>query len=146
MELSSQVTTTLFYVDDDRDDLEFFQEAVDRIGESVTVFHLGDDMINAMHNPPPAPSIVFLDLNMPDKTGFDLLKEIKESTAFKGLPLIIYSTASDSNTVEKCRKMGASLYVRKPTSQAALQQAIRYVLSIDWNTFKPTAKNFLYQI
>ncbi|MBF6607930.1 MAG: response regulator [Flavobacterium sp.] len=134
---------TLFYVDDDRDDLEFFQQAVENLGERVALFHLADELIAAIRNPPPVPSMIFLDLNMPNKNGFDLMQEIKESEAFRDLPLVIYSTASDSHTVERCRLLGASLYIRKPTSIAALQQALRQVLQIDWTSFRPDAKNFV---
>ncbi len=143
MNSSPSHITSIFYVDDDRDDLDFFQEAVERLGERVALFHLADDLIEAMHNPPPQPSIVFLDLNMPNKNGFDLLQEIKASDAFQNLPLVVYSTASDTHTVQRCRKLGASLYIRKPTSIAALQQALRNVLAINWETFEPCEKNFV---
>ena len=137
--------TSIFYVDDDSDDLNFFQDAVDAINKNVRLFTMGDDMIKAMHNPPPAPSIVFLDLNMPTKSGFEIINEIKASGAFQGLPLIVYSTASDNYTVNKCRQLGACLYIVKPTSMAALKAALQKVLEIDWATFKPTPKNFLYR-
>lgn len=135
--------TSLFYVDDDQDDLEFFEEAVCKLGQGVMLFQGAEELLSVIKNPPPTPSMVFLDLNMPNKNGFEVLQEIKGSENFKNFPLIIYSTATDSNTVDRCRKLGASLYVRKPTSLPALQQVLRQVLSIDWENFKPDAKNFV---
>jgi CheY-like chemotaxis protein len=139
------MNTNLFYVDDDQDDLEFFQEAMESIGEQATLFTVGDDMIKAMHSPPPAPSVVFLDLNMPIKSGFELVEEIKASKAFSHLPLIIYSTANDQATIDRCNKLGASLYVPKPTSIKELQDVLKYIINIDWETWKPTPANFLYK-
>jgi CheY-like chemotaxis protein len=141
--MNSLQATSLFYVDDDPDDLEFFQEAVNAIGESVVLFSLADDMINAIKNPPPAPSIIFLDLNMPNKSGFEVIQEIKRSEAYKGLPLVVYSTASHDATVERCREMGANLYIRKPTSLTELKEAIKYVAGVDWKKLPPT--DFLYK-
>ncbi len=141
-DISNQLTS-LFYVDDDQDDREFFQDAVSRLGQEVLLFHMADDLLKAIVNPPKVPSIVFLDLNMPNKNGFEVLKEMKSLDTTNKLPIVIYSTATDSKTVEQCRKLGASLYVRKPSSLPALQQVLRQVLAIDFSSFKPDTKNFV---
>lgn len=133
---------SFFYVDDDTDDLEFFEEAVGQIGKSVRLFTNPEDVLAAVAQHAD-PLLLFLDLNMPHKNGFEVLKEIKESNSAQKFPVIIYSTASDSATVDRCRNLGASLYIRKPTSLAALQQVLRKVLLIDWETFKPDVKNFM---
>lgn len=134
---------SIFYVDDDQDDREFFQDAVNRLGQKVVLFHLADDMLDAISSSPPMPSIVFLDLNMPNKNGFEVLQQIKSSENVNHLPVVIYSTATDSKTVDECRKLGASLYIRKPSSLPALQQVLRQVLAIDFSTFKAGVKNFV---
>ena len=134
---------SLFYVDDDIDDLEFFQEAVESLGERVFVFHNANDALLAIKDSTSLPSMLFLDLNMPTKNGFEVLEELKSAKKINKFPIIIYSTASDSSTVDRCRKLGASLYIRKPTSLPALKQVLRNVLAIDWETFKPDVKNFV---
>jgi len=131
---------TIFYVDDDPDDLDFFQEAVDATGQHVTLFQLGDQMIHALKNPPPDPSLIFVDLNMPGKTGLDIIAEIKSSNALCNLPIIILSTASDSKTIDDCKAAGANFYIKKANSVAELRKSIEYVLSFDWiNTFPPSS-------
>lgn len=134
---------SLFYVDDDQDDREFFQHAFNRLGQKAMLFRIADDLLEAISNTPPLPSIIFLDLNMPNKNGIEVLKQIKLMDNIKELPIVIYSTASDTETVDLCRKLGASLYVRKPSSLPALQQVLRQVISIDFETFKPNAKTFV---
>lgn len=138
-------TTILFYVDDDSDDRMFFEEAIAEIGERVRVFELGDEMLNQMKNPPPKPSIIFLDLNMPGKNGFELLEEIRGSAVYKDLPLVVYSTTGDRNTVQKCLELGANYYITKVVSMASLKKAIETAIAIDWNTFKPDLNNFIYK-
>ena len=144
MTCAAEVTTTLFYVDDDPEDLIFFKTATEAIGEDVTLFSLGDEMIRAMQNPPPAPSIVFLDLNMPLRSGYDLLKELKSSFAFCNIPIVILSTACDRATIQKCRDLGASLYVTKPPSLKLLKKVLEGVVKIDWTNFNTNDQNFVF--
>ncbi|HEX9980979.1 MAG TPA: response regulator [Flavobacterium sp.] len=138
-----QRTTTLFYVDDDAEDLNFFKQATDAIGEPVSLFSLGEEMIYTLKNPPPFPSLVFLDLNMPQRSGYDILKELRQSPAFKDLPVIILSTAFDKATIRTCRELGASMYVPKPPSLKLLKKVIAEVVNIDWSTFTATDETFV---
>jgi DNA-binding NtrC family response regulator len=49
----------IFYVDDDRDDLDLFETVIEDMGDEVLLFELGSNLLKAMHNPPPQASIVF---------------------------------------------------------------------------------------
>lgn len=137
--------TTIFYADDDADDLEFFIDATEGLEENTSVFNLGDKMLKVMENPPPAPSIIFLDLNMPFKSGFDVLKEIKASPTYGNIPVVILTTSSNDADIAKSKSMGARLYIRKPTSSNDLKKAIHFVLNIDWNAFNPSDSEFIYK-
>ncbi|MFC4478672.1 response regulator [Flavobacterium chungangensis] len=141
----AEAYTTLFYADDDEDDRMFFEEVAQQIGESISLFELGDHMLLKLQNPPPSPSLIFLDLNMPIKDGFEVLAEIKASSSLKHVPVIILSTAGNAETVEKCFNLGASLYVRKTMSIADLKKAVEYVLSINWEKQHITMDSFLYK-
>ncbi len=68
-----------------------------------------------MKNPPPAPSLVFVDLNMPVKNGFDVNKDIRSSKNFKDIPIIVLSTSSDSASVSKSESLGANYCIQKPS-------------------------------
>ena len=128
--------TTIFYVDDDPDDLIFFQEALDETGKNVSLFNLGDNMLNAMRNPPPNPAMIFLDLNMPGKSGFDILAEIKSSEAFRDVPVIILSTSDDPETIAKSKRLGAQYYIPKSRSMKGLKKSIRHAVGMDWERFE----------
>jgi DNA-binding response OmpR family regulator len=138
------VKSTIFYVDDDKDDLEFFEEAVNDLNETVYVFEQGDKMLHVLNHPPPTPSIIFLDLNMPGKSGFDLLTEIQQSHTFSTIPVIILTTSGHPDDIAKSKTLGARLYIRKPPSITALRKAITYTIHINWDTFQPSAQEFLY--
>ena len=68
----------IFYTDDDPDDVDFFKDAIDAAGSEVNLVARfdGDDLLHLLDNPPPYPSMIFLDWNMPGKDGAYLLKEI----------------------------------------------------------------------
>ncbi|KQO28675.1 hypothetical protein ASF10_22900 [Flavobacterium sp. Leaf82] len=137
--------TTIFYVDDDEDDRLFFEEVTQQIGKDISLFELGDQMLLQLDNPPPHPSVIFLDLNMPIKDGFEVLQEIKSDSNLQDVPVIILSTTSNTETVERCFKLGASLYVKKSMSIEDLKKSLEFVLSIDWEQHTVTENNFVYK-
>jgi CheY-like chemotaxis protein len=145
MNVEVGVGCSLFYVDDDADDLMMFKEVAASIGESVCVFELADLMLHALHHTPPEPSIVFVDLNMPTKNGFDVVQEIRGAENLKHLPIVVYSTASNRSTIDKCRALGVNLYVTKPTTVNALRKTIKDVIAIDWQLHDPSSPQFIYK-
>lgn len=137
---------TIFYTDDDAEDLEFFTEVTSELGEHLNIVtqNNGKELLHDLENPPPNPHIVFLDLNMPGLSGFDVLTQLRSSDEYKNLPIVIFSTSRDEQTIEKSRKLGASFYVAKPNDFSLLKKTIQYALDINWATFKPTKENFVY--
>lgn len=136
----------IFYTDDDLEDIEFFREVAEEIdgGTIIHTYATGNKLLDALENPPPAPSLLFLDLNMPGLTGFDVLTKLRSSEAFKKLPIIIFSTSSDDKTIAITKKLGANFYVTKSSNFTVYRESIEYVLGIDWKTFIPTEENFVY--
>lgn len=137
---------TIFYTDDDREDLEFFKEIVDMIDESVDVVALRDGhaLMKALHNPPPTPHCVFLDINMPGMNGFETLRQVRNSEQHKELPIVMFSTSGDDTAIERSRELGANLYVQKSGIFEQLKRSIEHTLSINWATFKANDNNFVY--
>lgn len=137
---------TIFYADDDLEDLEFFTEVTNAIDRDITVVTLncGEKLIDALHNPPPSPQIIFLDLNMPGRNGFDVLQELKASDGLKEIPVIVFSTSFDEKSIAKSRELGANYYLPKLGSYESFKKSIEDTLRINWNTFEPTEHNFLY--
>lgn len=120
----------IFYADDD-DDLEFFKEVINDINATVSLFEEGNKMLDTLRNPPPKPSVIFLDLNMPVKSGFDILNEIKTTPAISDIPIVIFTTSVNPQDITRCKKMGATLYVQKPNTIAALKKVINFAISTD---------------
>jgi CheY-like chemotaxis protein len=137
---------TVFYTDDDQEDLDFFKEIIDIIDDKVLVITQNNagQLFKDLDNPPPTPHVVFLDINMPGINGFEVLKKLRATGPYKDLPIVMFSTSSDDATIKKSRELGASLYVPKSSIFENLRKSIEFVLNINWSTFIPTEKNFVY--
>jgi CheY-like chemotaxis protein len=138
----------IFYTDDDADDHELFSEVVGLLNKDYRVFGQtnGDQLLRLLKSPPPYPDVVFLDLNMPEKSGFDVLKEIRAVSKFKHLPVVIFSTSNSESTIRLCKTLGATMYVTKPESYPEMLKTIKSILSIDWSRFDPSSCKFVYTL
>lgn len=138
---------TIFYTDDDEDDLSIFADAVESLPKKIKLqtYTGGEKLLNAIYNPPPTPHVVFLDLNMPGKNGFDVLTELKGSEGKRDIPVIIFSTSNEPGIIEKCRVLGANLFITKPVLMKDIVKSINHALEIDWKQFNATDKTFVYK-
>lgn len=137
---------SIFYADDDADDQELFKEAIAGM-EGAFKVHLqnsADELINKLETLLSVPSLIFLDLNMPGKTGLEALREIRQSEKLKDLPVIILSTSDDVKDIDEAQKRGANFFITKPLSYRTYKKAIAYSLSINWDNFKANRQNFVY--
>ena len=62
----------------------------------------------------PSPDIVLLDLNLPKKTGIEVLTEIKSDDELKHIPVVILTTSKDEEDILKTYTQHANAYVTKP--------------------------------
>ena len=60
-----------------------------------------------------APNLVLLDLMIPKKSGFEVLKEIKSNEKWKNIPVIILSNLGQESDIKKGKEMGAAEYIIK---------------------------------
>jgi len=137
---------TIFYTDDDYDDLEFFKEIVSDINDTYEVVTQSDgfELLHALDNPPPNPYVVFLDINMPGINGLEILKRVRSTTEHQTLPIVMFSTSKDETIIEKTRLLGATYYMPKSGIFENLKKSIEHALSINWLAFTPTNDNFVY--
>jgi CheY-like chemotaxis protein len=132
----------VFYLDDDRDDIELFLEATESFDNvQVIVFTDSDTMLKNLNLVKKIPNAVFVDLNIPKKNGFEVIREIRVYDRFTDMPIVVLTTIGHNN-IEKSREAGANYFVIKPLSIPKLQKTLRYVFDLDFKTFKPTGDDF----
>jgi CheY-like chemotaxis protein len=141
----TQESITIFYTDDDRDDIAIFEDAVSEVGGEINLLTQsnGASLIHQLKNPPPVPTMVFLDWNMPGKNGDEVLIEIRATKSLHHIPVLVFSTSSSIENIEAARRLGANMYVTKPSSFNDIVQIIRDCVEIDWKNFSDPEK-FVY--
>lgn len=72
-------------------------------------------------------NVVILDINMPGRSGMDVLKEIK--SRYPSLPVVIFSMYPEDQFAVRAMKAGASAYLTKDISSRELEKAIKTILS-----------------
>lgn len=138
----------IILADDDRDDVYLFKSAINELALSVnlaTVYD-GDKLMKRLSQKTmELPDAIFLDLNMPLKSGHECLAEIKESEELYHLPVIIFSTSYQQNVVDNLYEGGAHYYIQKPSSFQSLQNVIKKALIlVTENTHsQPDKKDFV---
>jgi CheY-like chemotaxis protein len=139
----------ILLADDDPDDRMFFSDAVSAqpIKINLTTVKDGAKLIDHLSNPDVAlPDMLFLDLNMPFKNGFQCLTEIRSDGRLKNIFVVIYSTTSNPKEVDETFNMGANLFVHKPNTFTELKHILAKVLELDLKQYaKPEKKEFVLE-
>jgi len=126
----------ILLADDDEDDRLFFKDAFEEVKVQTKVEFVFDglQLMEHLHNPDTKlPDILFLDLNMPKKTGKECLIEIKKTDHLKNLIIAIYSTSSSDEDIEDTFIHGANIYIKKPSDFNALKKIINEVITLNWH-------------
>ena len=79
----------------------------------------------------PRPSLILLDLNMPRKDGREVLREMKNRSDLKRIPVVILTTSKADTDIEKMYELGANSFISKPIEFEALVKLMR-VLAQYW--------------
>jgi CheY-like chemotaxis protein len=127
--------TYVVLADDDEDDRLFFTEAFEelKIRTRVATYNDGVALMDALNNSDAAlPNILFLDLNMPKKSGLECLIELKKDKKFDNMAIAIYSTSSSEEDIENTFVNGANIYIKKPNDFSQLKKVLAQVVTTNW--------------
>ena len=69
--------------------------------------------------------LILLDLNLPDMTGIEILRQGKENKYLKSTPVVVLTTTDDSNEIKRCYELGCNVYITKPVNYESFANAIR---------------------
>ncbi len=140
-------TINILLADDDKDDCLLFQEAIEdlKLPAQLVTLHDGEQLIMYLESVSPIlPDLIFLDLNMPRKNGFECLTEIKTHAELHSIPVIIYSTFFDKEKAFLLKQAGARYYICKPANFNDLKTVIgRAIMLVKENNSQVFADNFL---
>lgn len=125
----------IFLAEDDIDDRLFFREAFTevRLKHKITEFEDGEKLTEYLADTgKPLPDIIFLDLNMPLKSGMECLQEIRANERLKNITVAIYSTSSSDDDIENTFVAGANVYIKKPNDFNDLVKVLNDITLVNW--------------
>ena len=127
----------ILLADDDTDDCLFFKKALKelQLNTNLTTVNDGEQLMEYLsENLNQLPDVLFLDLSMPRKTGFECLVEITENENYKGIYIVMFSTSFrpdpiyEQDMINRLLKLGAHNFIRKPGDFDQLKKIIQRLL------------------
>jgi two-component system cell cycle response regulator len=122
------VDKAVLIADDDEHTRTLLKDLCEQSGYRVTLSEDGEEAMAAVTKAPP--DLVLLDLMMPRKDGFSVLKSLREQPQFKELPVIILTAMGDMDGKIRGMELGADDYVTKPFKLIELQTRIHAALLV----------------
>lgn len=134
---TQKIHLNILLADDDIDDRFFFAKALKELpfDADLSTVHDGDQLMDyLLQNTGHLPDVLFLDLSMPRKTGFECLTEIKENPELNDMYVVMFSTSYsrdmlyEQSIIKILYDIGAQDYIRKPSGLVGLKEVIQKVL------------------
>jgi CheY-like chemotaxis protein len=123
----------ILLANDDIDDCIFFRQALTELSSLNHLTHLNDGeelMLWLSKHGNDLPDMLFLDLYMPRKNGFECLAEIKRDKKLGNIPVVMFSTSMDTDVVDRLYSGGAQYFIRKPTVYTKFRDVIDQALGL----------------
>jgi two-component system, chemotaxis family, response regulator Rcp1 len=124
----SRQTVEILLVEDNSGDVRLVEEALKEggFGDSrLSVARDGEQALAFLYQESPfenspRPTFILLDLNLPLRSGGEVLAEIKKDERLRQIPVFILSTSTHSDDVDTAYAMHANCYIPKPIGVAGL--------------------------
>jgi CheY-like chemotaxis protein len=122
----------VFYADDDPEDCELFRDAIQQIDPEMKCIIATDgrEALKFLQHTSDLPNYIFLDINMPLVNGKVCLIEIKKDPRLNTIPVIMYSTTSDTNEIHQYYKLGAHDFLIKPDNFNTLCDSLESIFNL----------------
>ncbi len=125
----------VLYIEDEPDDAFFLSYAWEQAGVSNPLITIpdGQQAIDYLaghgrygdRHEYPIPCLLLLDLKLPLKSGFEVLRWIRQQPALEGLDVVILSGSDQDRDVELARSLGVTDYIVKPATPTRLAEILR---------------------
>lgn len=125
---------TIIMIEDDEGHARLIERNIRRSGvnNNIETFTNGTDAIRYLFGTDGSGSahkdealLVLLDLNLPDMSGIDILRRVKENAHLKCAPVVVLTTTDDAQEIKRCYDLGCNVYITKPVNYESFANAIR---------------------
>jgi DNA-binding response OmpR family regulator len=118
---------SILVVDDDGEIVKLLRLRLEKLGFAITTAADGVQALDAARRD--KPDLMLLDVMMPHKSGWDVLRDLKRDAATKGIKIIMVTAIGQITNEITARMYGADAHVDKPFEFDKLETVIRQVLA-----------------
>lgn len=128
---------TILVADDDADDRMMIEDALkeNRLANDLRFVQDGEELMDylrrrgkyASARSSPRPGLILLDLNMPRKDGREALREIRQETRLREIPIIILTTSKTEEDIYRSYHLGVNSFITKPVTFDSLVTITREI-------------------
>ncbi len=134
MEKRAKKPITILLIEDNPGDVRLTQEAI-KEGRVHNIMHVVSDGVEAMaflrrsgrYVTAMRPDLILLDLNLPKKSGLEVLAEIKVDEQLKRIPVIILTTSQAEQDILQSYNLHANAFVTKPVDLVNFINAVKSI-------------------
>tara|TARA_E500000318_G_scaffold53774_1_gene50050 strand:+ start:12744 stop:13115 length:372 start_codon:yes stop_codon:yes gene_type:complete len=118
------VTTRVFIAEDEPNILESLSFLLGREGWEVTSALDGNSAMEQL-NDGTLPDVVILDIMLPHRNGFDILRQLRAAPRTRDLPVIVLTAKGQEKDRKTAEEIGANAFVTKPFSNKDVVEQVR---------------------
>lgn len=110
-------------IEDEPNIIEAINFILSRDGWSVDTHSNGHDAVDVVLAK--APNLVILDVMLPGRSGYDILKDLRAHPQTAELPVLMLTARGQNKDRDMAQRLGASCFMTKPFSNAEVLEALR---------------------
>src|SRR5690606_16606139 len=125
---------TIVMIEDDQGHARLIEKNIRRAGvnNEIVAFPDGASAIDYLfgtdgsgHASAHKALLILLDLNLPDTSGVEILRRVKENDHLRRTPVVVLTTTDDKVEIQRCYDLGCNVYITKPVNYENFANAIR---------------------
>ncbi|WP_136441024.1 response regulator transcription factor [Pacificoceanicola onchidii] len=110
-------------IEDEPNIIEAIRFILSRDGWQVDTHSNGSDAVEAVQRK--TPDVLILDVMLPGRSGFDILRELRDNPETAALPVLMLTARGQSKDRELAERAGVNRFMTKPFSNAEVLEAVR---------------------
>lgn len=121
---------TVVLIDDDPDDLDFIRDSIKVVDPTLMCMSFTDpeEAVRFLNSEPiMLPDYIFIDINMPKKSGVECLEDLRKNKELSVVPIIICSTSLPQKVSQNLLQAGANFTFQKPNSTRDYIDVLRHI-------------------
>jgi DNA-binding response OmpR family regulator len=126
LKVGGKMRKTVMLVEDEPNIIEAISFVLSRDGWNVVTHSNGHDAFEVILSI--MPSVIILDVMLPKRNGYEILRDIRENSKTKEIPVIVLTAKGQKKDRETAEKLGSNLFMTKPFSNSEVLEAVRQLV------------------